>query len=80
MTSDSILPFGIYETPVTARVHERLAETFKAVPTAASAITEPGTASVSPRFAAAVSQHFARVLEDRLTEIRNPEDLSLIHI
>ena len=74
MTSDSILPFGIYETPVTARVHERLAETFKAVPTAASAITEPGTASVSPRFAAAVSQHFARVLEDRLTEIRNPED------
>ena len=26
MNSDSLLPFGIYETPVTARIQERIEE------------------------------------------------------
>lgn len=73
MTSHSLLPFGIYETPVTARIHERIEETKRAIPTAASGIVEDSSAEVSPRFAAAVAQHFAKILEQRLTEIRNPE-------
>ena len=73
MTSHSLLPFGIYETPVTARIHERIEETKKAIPTAASGIAEESSKEVNPRFAAAVSQHFAKLLEQRLSEMRNPE-------
>ncbi|OFR67020.1 DUF3427 domain-containing protein [Corynebacterium sp. HMSC078H07] len=74
MTSDSLLPFGIYETPVTARIHERIKETQRALPTAASGITEVTTKDVDPRFATAVSQHFARLIEQRLLEVKKPEE------
>ena len=74
MTPHDLLPFGIYETPITARIHERIKETQRAIPTAASGITEATTKDVDPRFAAAVSQHFARVIEQRLLEIKKPEE------
>lgn len=38
MSSDSLLPFGIYETPVTARIQERIEETKRTRPTAALGI------------------------------------------
>lgn len=74
MTPHDLLPFGIYETPITARIHERIKETQRAIPTAASGITEVTTKDVDPRFATAISQHFARVIEQRLLEIKKPEE------
>lgn len=74
MNSDSLLPFGIYETPVTARIQERIEETKRARPTAATGIAHESTKDVNPRFAAAVSQHFAKVLEQKLTELTKPEE------
>ena len=43
MNPHDLLPFGIYETPITARIHERIEETQRAIPTAASGITEVTT-------------------------------------
>ena len=74
MSFESILPFGIYETPVTARVQERIEETKRARPTAATGIAHESTKDVNPRFAAAVSQHFAKALEQELTEMTKAED------
>ena len=74
MSSDSLLPFGIYETPVTARIQERIEETKQARPTAATGIAHETMKDVNPRFAAAVSQHFAKVLEQKLTELNKPEE------
>lgn len=74
MSSESILPFGIYETPVTARVQERIEETKRARPTAATGIAHGSKKDVDPRFAAAVSQHFAKALERKLTELSKPEE------
>lgn len=74
MSSDSLLPFGIYETPVTARIQQRIEETKKARPTAALGIAHESKKDVDPRFAAAVSQHFAKALEHKLTELSKPEE------
>lgn len=74
MTPDDLLPFGIYETPVTARIHERIKETQRFFPTAASGITEVSSKDVDPRFATAVSHHFARLIEQRLLETKKPEE------
>ncbi|MFH0411275.1 DUF3427 domain-containing protein [Corynebacterium sp. L4756] len=77
---DSILPFGIYETPVNARIRQRLEHTKAGHPQAGIHIAKGADEDIASRYQTAVSRGIARVLEQRLNELDNAEDrLALIN-
>src|SRR5699024_4640643 len=77
---DSVLPFGVYETPVTARVRERLERTKSAHPTAGIRLIDEHDEVNAHRYQVAVSRGISRVLERRLGELGSPaERLALIN-
>ena len=77
---DSILPFGVYETPVTARIRERLERTKSAHPTAGIRLIDEHDEENAHRYHVAVSRGISRVLEQRLAELGSPaERLALIN-
>ena len=77
--NDSALPFGIYETPVTARVRDRLKHTKALHPHAGVHIADSSDEEISQRYQVAVSRGISRVLEQRLGELSDPaQRLSLI--
>ena len=77
---DSVLPFGVYETPVTARVRERLTHTKSAHPTAGIRLIDEHDEVNAHRYQVAVSRGISRVLEQRLAELGSPaERLALIN-
>src|SRR5699024_2463941 len=77
---DSVLPFGVYETPVTARVRERLERTKSAHPTAGIRLIDEHDEVNAHRYQVAVSRGISRGLARRLGERGSPaERLALIH-
>ena len=77
---DSVMPFGVYETPVTARIRERLERTKRARPTAGIRLINEHDEDNSHRYQVAVSRGISRVLEQRLAELGSPaERLALIN-
>ena len=77
---DSVMPFGVYETPVTARIRERLERTKRARPTAGIRLINEHDEDNSHRYQVAVSRGISRVLEQRLAELNSPaERLALIN-
>ena len=52
---DSVMPFGVYETPVTARIRERLERTKRARPTAGIRLIIEHDEDNSHRYQVAVS-------------------------
>lgn len=78
--NDSALPFGIYETPVTARVRHRLKHTKALHPHAGVHIADSTDEEIAQRYQVAVSRGISRVLEQRLGELSDPaQRLSLIN-
>src|SRR5690625_4498568 len=77
---DSVLPFVVYETPVTARIRERLERTKSVHPTAGIRLIDEHDAVNAHRYQVAVSRGISRVLERRLGELGSPaERLALIN-
>ena len=77
---DSTLPFGYYETPLSARVREELRRKEAAYPTAGFQIADGASEEVSRRYQAAVSQGIASILEQKLRELTKPADrLALVN-
>src|SRR5699024_9387983 len=77
---DSVMPFGVYETPVTARIRERLERTKKAHPTAGIRLINEHDEDNSHSYQVSVSRVISRVLEQRLAELISPaERLALIN-
>lgn len=70
---DSALPFGVYETPLTARVHERLDQTRAEFPNAGIHLANGNDPEVTHRYQVAVSRGISRVLEQRLAERSDPK-------
>ncbi|MDO5031998.1 DUF3427 domain-containing protein [Corynebacterium sp.] len=74
MTADSSLPDGVYETPVTQRVRERMTETSASRPTTAFAVANGSDAAVRSRFSSALAHQVSRWIETRLNELTKPEE------
>lgn len=71
---DSSLPFGVYETPITARIRERMNETLSQHPAAGFGIGRSSDEEAHGRYTSAVSQHIGSLLERRLYGLKSPED------
>lgn len=69
MNPDSVLPPGVYETPLTQRVRERIETTAALRPAAGINITDIDRGLEPSRHAAAISAHIAQLLEKRLAEL-----------
>lgn len=74
MNKDSALPFGIYETPVTSRISERIQQTQAINPTSAFGIASSSDPQAQGRFSSAFAHHVSSVIEARLSELNNQED------
>lgn len=71
---DSSLPFGVYETPITTRIRERMNETLSKYPAAGFGIGRSSDEEAHGRYTSAVSQHIGSLLERRLYGLKSPED------
>lgn len=70
---DAALPFGVYETPVTKRVAERLANTQQANPFARGAITD-ATSGHAARYAEAITRTIGGHLAQKLIRTSDPAE------
>ncbi len=71
---DPSLPFGVYETPVTARIRERMDETTHRHPEAAFGIGTKADEEISSRYTSAMSMHLGRLMEERLRTLESAEE------
>ena len=74
ISPDSSLPFGVYETPITSRIRERMEETLNQHPAAGFGIGRSSDQEAQGRYTSAVSQHIGSLLEHRLRSLKSPED------
>lgn len=78
--NDSLLPFGAYETPVNARVRQRIELTKSELPLSGIYIADSNDEKAAVVYQTAVSRGIARVLEQRLAALSDPaERLALIN-
>lgn len=73
-TTDSALPFGIYETPVTHRISERLTETQKLAPDSMAEIKSIDDEEVRRRYTDAIAREFSQRLEAKLISLKHEKD------
>ena len=71
---DSSLPFGVYETPVTSRIRERMEETQSRHPSAGFGVGNGTDDSARGRYTSAMSQHIGDLLEQRLMGLKSSAD------
>lgn len=71
---DSSLPFGVYETPVTSRIRERMEETQSRHPSAGFGLGNGTDDSARGRYTSAMSQHIGDLLEQRLMGLKSSAD------
>lgn len=74
MSTDSVLPFGSYETPVTASVAKRIEETRKQFPAAGFGVASGESTGNRARYSSAITHYIARQLERRLAETSDTDD------
>lgn len=72
--NDSILPFGAYETPVTARVQERMQVTQDESPTTAFATAPGDDAATKDRYIQSLTQLVGKRLDTTLRKTKTAED------
>lgn len=78
--NDSLLPFGAYETPVNARVRQRIELTKSELPLSGIYIADSNDEKAAAVYQTAISRGIARVLEQRLAALSDPaERLALIN-
>lgn len=71
---DSSLPLGIYETPVTRRVQERLEATRAVMPSATPDLRGLDDDEVKRRYAGALAREFALRFETKLSSLKDEQD------
>lgn len=72
--NDSILPFGAYETPVTARVQERMLITKRESPTTIFATAPGDDESTKDRYIQSLTQLVGKRLDAALRRTKSSED------
>lgn len=73
-TADSALPFGVYETPITRRISERLTETQKLSPDSVAEIKSLDDEEVKRRYTDALAREFSLRFEAKLSSLNEEKE------
>ncbi|CAB0770616.1 hypothetical protein FRC0151_00917 [Corynebacterium diphtheriae] len=73
-TADSALPFGVYETPITRRISERLTETQKLSPDSVVEIKSLDDEEVKRRYTDALAREFSLRFEAKLSSLNEEKE------
>lgn len=78
-TADSALPFGVYETPITHRISERLTETQKLSPDSVAEIKSLDDEEVKRRYTDALAREFSLRFEAKLSSLNEEKERKGTH-
>lgn len=76
--NDSVLPFGAYETPVTARIQQRMQITKDGSPTTAFAVAPGADEATKDRYIQSLTQLVGKRLDAALRRTKSPENRILL--